>query len=102
MPEYNASPVWEVDDLGLDDLEPSELPISPELQRDLVGWARRYQATFDGDYPGNSGFQSREAESDFDRDGRRLWRRLAEELGDGARVSYFSILENSLIGPGRQ
>jgi hypothetical protein len=99
MPEYECAPVWEDVPDGTRNVDPAQLPISPELARELNGWADEFEATFNAEYPPDSGFPSPEAEADFDRRGRDLCRRLAAELGDTGRVSYFSVKDNVLVPP---
>jgi hypothetical protein len=99
MPEYMAFPVWEDFDDGTADIDPAELPLSPGLKKDLMDWAEEYEATYDDDHPGNSGFGTPEDQMGFDRRGRELWQRLADQLRGVANVSYYSIADERLHPP---
>jgi hypothetical protein len=99
MPDYDCFPLWEEIPDGTRNVDPADLPLDPELRQELLDWADAYDATLDPDYPPDSGFPSPEAEVEFDRQGRDLWRRLVEQLRGAATVSYFSVRDGSLGGP---
>jgi hypothetical protein len=99
MPEYECSPLWEDVSDGTRNLDLAEVPISPGLSRALAAWADEFEGTFNGEYPPDSGFPTPDAEADFDRRGRELWRQLASELRGLGRVSYFSVRDNTLSPP---
>jgi hypothetical protein len=89
MADYHCTPVWGTGaDVGPVPLE--ELPISGELRRALLAWAKAYDATLNDEYPADSGFASPEAADAFETEGRRLWQALREELGEAYEVLYFS------------
>lgn len=66
----------------------SELNISDELKEAMQAWDDEYQATFDGDYPPNSGFASSDLEATHFAKGEELAKRLQAELGEGYSVKY--------------
>jgi hypothetical protein len=99
MPDYECHPLWEELPDGVRNLDPAALPVDADLRRDLLDWARDYDATLDPDYPPDSGFESREAEARFDERGRLLWGRLAAALRGVAVVSYHGVIDSALDGP---
>ena len=66
----------------------SGLPISPELKLALKSWDEAYQATFDSNYPPDSGFSSAALEASHVKEGVELARRIQVELGDRYSVEY--------------
>jgi hypothetical protein len=58
------------------------------LVSDFNEWTAAYDATFNEEYPPDSGFADQAAENAFLADGRRLAGRLAQELGAEAQVDY--------------
>lgn len=94
MPDYDSHPLWEILPDGVRNLAPEELPISGDLQRALVAWAGRYDATLNREDPAASGFKTAQDERDFEEAGLRLWERLRLELSGQAEVTYFSQLEH--------
>ena len=86
--DFRCYPVWK-DDNGLWlDVDPASLPISEGLASDFNEWAAAYDATFNEEYPPDSGFADQAAEDAFLATGRRLANRLAQELGADAQVDY--------------
>jgi hypothetical protein len=97
MAEYECHPLWWWEtDIG--NVDPAELPLPEGLRSELLSWASWYDSTLDQDYPPESGFKSEEDRLAFDREGRRLWRRLQHELPDFT-VVYFTDLEQRLLLP---
>ena len=101
IPEYGAHPIWEWVEDGTEDVDPAELPVSPDLRTALMAWDAEFQETFDKADPGASTFQSTAAEEDFERRGRALWWRLSEELRGVADVSYYSVTEGRMVDSGQ-
>jgi hypothetical protein len=91
--DYDCYPVWIRRADGLDNIRPSDLPISPQLQNDLDNWGEEYDATLVRDDPGVSGFLSDRAEESFASRGAGLARRLKRELGPEWQVTYFDARE---------
>jgi hypothetical protein len=89
MADYDSFPLWRRDDRGTVNVDPSALPITPELAELLLVWADEYDRTLNHDDPLSSGFPDPTAENDFYVEGETLARRLASELGDARRITYF-------------
>ena len=90
MPDYDCYPLWVVTSDGVRNIAPDELPISDTLRQSLLAWAARYDSTLRRDDPASSGFESRQAELEFDNTGRALGASLRAELGTRVEVVYFS------------
>lgn len=89
MADYDCFPLWRRDGQGTVNIDPSTLPITPELAELLLCWADEYDRTLNHDDPISSGFPDLATENDFYAQGEVLARRLASELGDAHRVAYF-------------
>ena len=85
--------VGDLDNIG--PIEPDELPITAELQRALEQWAETFDGTYEPDPQDATGFSSDAEERQFDKEGRRLWRALQQELPN-VKISYFSILDGKV------
>ena len=66
-----------------------ELPISQALKAKVLAWDSEYQATFNDDYPPDSGFSSPEAERMHIAEGSQLAKSLQQELGGAYMVEYY-------------
>jgi len=95
MPDYHCSPLWVTDGAELGYTEPEDLPLGPALRKALWNWAASYDRTLNQEYPPDSGFSSDAEGKEFDREGRRLWRALQQELPN-VKVSYYSVRDNKL------
>lgn len=95
MPDYHCSPLWAADGVEVGDMDPHEFPLSPKLKSALWDWATTHDRTLNQEYPPSSGFSSDTEESKFDREGRRLWRALEQELPN-VKVSYYRVRDNRL------
>jgi hypothetical protein len=86
--EYMAWPIFcpEQDKMGHVDVD--ELPLPQKLKAEITAWDGVYQATFNGDYPPDSGFGSPEAERQHIAEGKLLAKKMQEELGKGYVVEY--------------
>ena len=63
----------------------------------LCSWARWYDSLLDRDFE-----WSHAEEADFDREGGRLWRLVANELGPHYKVGYFSeVLDDVVWDPSK-
>ena len=83
FPDYAADPVWA--DTGMMDLD--NLPVSVPLVTALRAWARDWE-TLMGVETSRYEIVDAVAEETWQRDGRRLARRLQTELGSTYRVEY--------------
>jgi hypothetical protein len=104
MPDWHCWPIWnkrafDVDDeLGEYNIDPANLPISPQLVEALNDWAARFDATLDPSDPASAGFPTETEERQFIDDGRGLARQLAVELGDEWCVAYVHDLAHDAGG----
>lgn len=65
-----------------------DLPLSQKLKHKITAWDVAYQATFNSDYPPDSGFDSPEVEHRHKAEGKRLAEKMQLELGREYRVDY--------------
>lgn len=65
-----------------------DLPISQELRAKISKWDGEYQATFNSDYPPDSGFTTSEAELRHMAEGIRLAKSIQQELENNYMVEY--------------
>jgi hypothetical protein len=86
--DFQCYPIWKDDDGLWLDIDPASLSISEGLAADFQAWAAAYDATFNEEYPPDSGFADQAAEQAFLATGRELSNRLAAELGGDAQVEY--------------
>ncbi|UZE18712.1 hypothetical protein LOY70_03695 [Pseudomonas sp. B21-054] len=86
--EYLAGPIFcpEPDKMGHVDVE--GLPLSQELKTKVSEWDRKYQSTFNSDYPPDSGFSSPEAELQHAAEGEQLAKMIQQELQGSYSVEY--------------
>ena len=95
MADYNYCPLWDLDDVG--DIEPSELPLSPQTVARLLQWQKTYDGIMNWDDPATADFAGEEERVAFEREGISLWQQLQNELGDGYEVRYFSQLQGKVL-----
>jgi len=72
MADFDCFPLWEVRADGTRNVDPSELPISESLMVALRSWGQQYDRTLNRRDPASSGFQTKEEESTFEAEGKRL------------------------------
>lgn len=86
--EYLAGPIFcpELDKMGHIDVD--DLPLSQELKAEIIAWDREYQATFNSDYPPDSGFSSPEVRLRHIAEGQQLAEKLQQELGGDYTIEY--------------
>lgn len=96
MADYGCWPLWELSSEAVGNIDPDDLPISPQLRHKLLEWARLYDETLKEDYPPDSGFKSPALELAFKQSGRELARRLQEELGPEYLVVPHRSLEEGV------
>lgn len=88
MADYECFPLWDASpEGGGRNINPDELPISPSLKNRLNSWALKYDNTLDRNYPPDSGFKSDEEETQFNIEGRLIFEKLKEELGNSYTVT---------------
>lgn len=100
MPDYNCYPLWQISDGLVININPGELPLSPELKGLLSDWQNKYDDTLNKMDPINSGFRTREDEMNFELQGLTIWKRLIREIGNEYVISYFSTLQNKILDIG--
>ncbi|MBM7844978.1 hypothetical protein [Herpetosiphon giganteus] len=86
--DYCCYPVWWNDGIQFGDIDPSELPLSPDLIADLMAWSDIFDAIYVDDDPVSSGFATRAAEQQFAEQGLALAQRLQAELGAEYQITY--------------
>lgn len=86
--EYACFPLWWNDGVQFGDLDPSELPISPQLQQALMAWSEQFDAIYDLDDPAAASFASLAAERLFAEQGLVLAQQLQTELGCDYHICY--------------
>ncbi len=85
--EYDSYPLWSNSD-GLNNIDPSLLPISKDLHDALLNWADIYDLTLNRSDPIMSGFKNSEEEENFYRVGKELSQKLMLELGNDFLIIY--------------
>ncbi len=91
MCDYSADPVWYESDGTMAALE--ALPLDEATKAQLRRWADWYE-TFRDD---GLEWESDEEEQAFEHEGRRLWKKVRAELGEGWQVGYFSETQGSRV-----
>ena len=91
MPDYGCHSVWETTGGMYENIDPSDLPISPTLADRLTEWSAQYDDTLNQDDPILSGFETSQKRAGFDLEGRSLLKALKLELPQ-ADISYFSVV----------
>jgi len=81
MADYQCYPLWEASPGVVGNINPSDLPISVDLQNRLLAWANSFDATLNIDNPMLSGFKSEQAVEKFKTEGEALAHQLQTELG---------------------
>ncbi|WP_207265833.1 hypothetical protein [Pseudomonas sp. GW101-3H06] len=86
--EYLAGPIFcpDTDRMGHVDIE--DLPLSQKLKSKIIEWDSEYQATFNSDYPPDSGFITPEAELRHIAEGEKLAKLIQQELEKNYTVEY--------------
>jgi len=92
MTDYQCFPLWEASPGVVGNINPQDLPISTSLREALLAWAAKYDATLNMADPLSSGFDSRQAASEFREEGDALAQRLQKELGEN-----YTIVKNIKI-----
>lgn len=87
--EYLAGPIFcpDADKMGHVDIE--DLPLSQELKTRISAWDSEYHATFNSDYPPDSGFATHEAELRHIAEGEQLAKMMQQELESSYTVEYY-------------
>jgi hypothetical protein len=87
MADYECCPLWRVGDEYHDEVDPDDLPLSPELKERLMEWAQVFDEILDVDSPQDAGFKSEALEAAFRAEGDDLAECLAAELGPGYLIT---------------
>lgn len=89
--DYRSYPLWLLSRGEIvHNAHPSELEISEPLRRDLSAWAARYDEGVDWNDPAAAQWPAESAAREFFEDGRRLARRVSDELDAALPVEYVS------------
>lgn len=94
--DYQCWPLWRPSG---DDVDPHTLPLSTETIERLERWADTYDGWLDLSDPARSPTPSPKEKRAFEQEGRRLWKRLRQELGPDYEVVYHSETEGLLTEP---
>ncbi|TPG72822.1 hypothetical protein [Pseudomonas mandelii] len=86
--EYSAGPIFCPDPDRMGHIDIDDLPISQGLKIKISEWDCEYQATFDDDYPPDSGFGSPEEKFRHVAEGKKLADELQQELGSSYTIEY--------------
>jgi hypothetical protein len=81
MADYDAHPLWALDEDLYGDFPPEHLELSPQLTRDLNAWADAYQSSLNRDDPGQSRWDAAQHAAHA-QEARPLAVRLARERPD--------------------
>ena len=87
MADYGCQPLWE-NGAARYNVDPADLPITPDLRDALHAWQQRCDDTLDMETGYNSGFHTSESAAAFNADGERLLRRLQAELGNRFEIVF--------------
>ncbi|MEV0366582.1 hypothetical protein [Nocardia fusca] len=91
LPEIQCWPTWVQNGNSLENVKPTDLPISSDLAEALVRWSDKWDATYNlVDDPGNPAFLSADDELEFWCEGDCFARKLGDELGSEWAVEYDS------------
>ncbi|MDF3842023.1 hypothetical protein P3W55_09890 [Pseudomonas citronellolis] len=86
--EYLAGPIFCPDPDIMGHIDIDDLPLSQELKAEITAWDSEYQATFNSEYPPDSGFSSPEVAFRYIVEGQQLAKKIQQELGGGYAVEY--------------
>ena len=90
MADYYCFPLWNNDPGEVGNIDPESLPLSSELKLRLNNWSEKYDLILNDDDPASSGFETKEDEKTFIREGSELAKYLQIELGDTYQIIYYS------------
>ncbi|MEB0137164.1 hypothetical protein QN362_17670 [Actimicrobium sp. CCC2.4] len=88
MADYGCFPLWSVGSDEVGDINPNDLPLSPELKQLLANWTRTFDQTLNQNYPPDSGFKSEMEEIEFSQQALELAKQLRKELGAEYEVIF--------------
>lgn len=86
--EYMAGPIFCSDPDAMGHVDVVDMPLSKRLKIKINAWNNKYQATFNSDYPPDSGFKTREERIQHELEGAFLAYEMQEELGKGYVVKF--------------
>jgi len=86
--EYLAGPIFCSDQDRMGHIDIEDLPISQKLKAKIREWDDAYQATFNNEYPPDSGFATPDAQLRHQDEGRRLVKLIREELDGIYTIEY--------------
>lgn len=97
MPDFGCFPVWILGTEGFfENIDPSRLPISDSLRRQLDHFRERYDQTLNQNYPPESGFSSEKKAIEFEHLGITIWQQLLSEVENLYEITYYSVLDHKL------
>lgn len=91
MPEYGCDPIW-IEEQGIKKNITSDLlPIKSELIQQITEWNDKFQATFNDEYPPESGFLTISEKNTFNQEGCQLTMLLKENLSEAYIIEYLPV-----------
>lgn len=90
MAYYYCFPLWNNSPGEVGNIDPESLPLSSDLKARFNDWSERYDSILNDDDPASSGFETREDELNFIREGEELAECLQAELEDSYQITYHS------------
>lgn len=90
MADYYSFPLWENSPGEVGNIDPESLPLSSELKSRLDSWSEKYDSILNDEDPTSSGFETRDDELNFIKEGSELAKSLQIELGETYQVTYYS------------
>ena len=90
MADYQCYPLWWAGPEEPGNVNPAELPLSPETVVALDGWSETFDSWMDLKDPTSNREPTQEEFDAFETEGVRLWLRIREELAPDYDVSYRS------------
>lgn len=90
MADYYSFPLWENSPGEIGNIDPESLPLSEELKKRLDRWSEKYDSILNDEDPISSGFETKEDELSFIKEGYELAKCLQLELGDTYQITYYS------------
>ena len=89
MADYGCWPIWHADRHRVGNIDPTNLGISSNLEKELKKWASIFDSHLNLEDPSSTEWTENEL-NDFDNEGRRLAITLLKEIGERYKI-YYSV-----------